>query len=108
MRPLNLAISCSFACLVFFGSAAPGNYDPHSRNVFSDPGVIPPLESHTVPATEDAKPSKSENNSNAEAPADIPANEISIPKKLTSLERAKLALAETDATALSDQDLCTT
>src|SRR5436305_5017822 len=102
MRRFNIAVSCSFACLVFFSGLAPGNYNP-DPNIALDLAIVPPAEAETAPIAKSTESGEPE-----ELGADIPANDPSNSKKPTSLQRARAALADSSATALSDQELCTT
>src|SRR5947209_882705 len=102
MRRFNIAISCSFACLVFFSGLAPGNYNP-DPNIALDLSVVPPAEAETAPIARNT-----ESGAPDELGADVPANDPSNSKKPTSLQRARAALAGSSASALSDQELCTT
>src|SRR5947209_8552467 len=101
MRRFNIAISCSFACLVFFSGLAPGNYNP-DPNIALDLSVVPPAEAETAPIARNT-----ESGAPDELGADVPANDPSNSKRPTSLERARMALAASTATALSDRELCT-
>ena len=102
MRRFNIAVSCSFACLVFFSGVAPGNYNA-DPNIALDISIVPPAEAETAPVAKITEPGEPE-----ELGADLPANDPSNLKKPTSLERARAALAESSTAALSDQELCTT
>src|SRR5947209_1102819 len=102
MQRFNFAVSCIFACLVFFSGVAPGNYD-RPPNFPLDLSIIPPAEAESAAIVSNREPGEAE-----ELSADVPADDPTNPKKPTSLERARAALAESSATALSDQELCTT
>ena len=102
MRRFNFAVSCIFACLVFFSGVAPGNYDP-PPNFPLDLSIIPRAEAESAAIVSNPEPGEAE-----ELSAEVPAGDPTNPKKPTSLERARAALAESSATALSDQELCTT
>ena len=104
MQPFNLAVSCAFACTVFFGGVAPANYDPAIPKISAEETAAPPsTDPEAALPSEDASRSESESLS-----ADAPPADTSVPRKLTSLERAKIALAGTTATPPSDHELCTT
>lgn len=104
MRRCDFAVSCALACFVFFGAMAPGNSDSDTADIaIPDSGAIPQTEAEIAATTENAERREPENWG-----TEVPANDPGNSKKPTSLERAKAALAESNATALSDQDLCTT
>jgi hypothetical protein len=96
MRRLGFAFSCALAGLVFCSVSVPANFAPDDASVL---GLKPAL-----PA-EDVNPPV--------APPEAPAvkddsDEPKEPVKPTSLERAKAALAESDAPVLSNDEVCTT
>ena len=103
MRRLNLAVSCAFGCILFFGGVAPGNYDPHTPSFIFHFRAIPLAETETAATVNNPEPKEPE-----ESRAGVAANDPSASKKITSLERARVALAESQATVPSDQELCTT
>ena len=87
---------------MFFGGVAPANYDPHAPGIIFTPRAMTPAEP-AAPAIENAAPAEAES-LKADAP---PANTTTF-RKPTSLERARMALAESNAAALSNHELCTT
>jgi soluble lytic murein transglycosylase-like protein len=111
MQRSSLAVSCAFACVAFFVSTAPASYDPHAPSTIFAPRLVSAAEPAAAlatanpaatPATDNAVPGKPENVS-----ADAPAEDTIPYRKPTSLERAKAALAESNAEALSSPELCT-
>jgi soluble lytic murein transglycosylase-like protein len=105
MQRLNIAVSCAFAFALFFGNVAPANYHSHAPAIVLAPRVVAPAQPAAAPATVNTVPDESEpENLSAAAPA-----ENTIPdRKPTSLERARAALAGSNAEALSDPELCAT
>jgi hypothetical protein len=93
----HLAASFLFAALVFVSHTAPANFAPKISDI---------LELDNSPAdSEDTTHSFRDSDSSRDEPFafDSPKD----PTRLTSLERAKLALAETDAQAPSHDEICT-
>ena len=114
MRRFQFAVGCAFACVAFFGDVTPAKYNPSVAMItrptahLARPAAasVPAVES--VVATENAVPTEAVEPSESENPvADAPADAAIAPRKPTSLERARAALAESNAQALSDQELCT-
>jgi hypothetical protein len=100
MRRLGLAFSCALAALVFFNIPVPANFAPEQSD-----GIV--LRS-TLPAEEPNAPASPPAESPDEPAAkDAPADELKDAKP-TSLERARAALAESDAPQLSNDEMCTT
>lgn len=96
---LKLAISCLLGGWLLFSSSAPANID-HDRpsTIVATPPAVEP---------DDAlQPSGGEELKGSISPDDNPADET--PRKPTALERAKAALAESDAPVLSEHEICTT
>ncbi|MEA2874817.1 MAG: hypothetical protein QOF14_13 [Hyphomicrobiales bacterium] len=102
MQRLSIAVSCALASALFFGSVAPANFHRHAPGILVAPKVIAPAQS-AAPATDNAVLGEPESSS-----ADAPADDAAPDRKRTSLERARAALAGSNATALSDHELCTT
>lgn len=111
MRRLNFAVAAVFAGLLFFSNGAPGNYSPNPSRLIEHQydtarETAQPVFEAIVPAP----------NIEPEAPDSIsaepdelrPAFPAGEPRKPTSLERARMALAESGATPLADHELCTT
>jgi hypothetical protein len=96
---LKLAVSCLLGGWLLFSSSAPANigHDRSSTNVATPPAAEPD-DALQSPGGEELKGSIS--------PDDNPADET--PRKPTALERAKAALAESDAPVLSEHEICTT
>jgi len=94
MRRFTFAASCAFGCIALFGGAAPANHDPYTM------GIAP--EAAVIGQTEEVAPRPEE--PGAEVPASAPGE----PRKPTALERAKAALAGSNAAVLSNEELCTT
>ena len=109
MRRFELAIACVLACLFTFADIAPGSYEPASAAIAADSSSIARLEVEPARAADEVDaapiPDDAALGEAQDFSIEAPANEA---RKLTSLERAKAALAESTATALSDQELCTT
>lgn len=101
MQRLSIAVSCAFASAMFFGGVAPANYDPHALSIIFTPRVITP-EEPAAPALDNAAPAEAES-----LKANAPSENTTVYRKPTSLERAKMALAESNAAPPSDQELCT-
>ena len=87
---------------MFFGGVAPANYDPHAPGIVFTPRVVAPAEP-AAPATDNAAPAEAESSN-----ADAPSANTTVYRKPTSLERARMALAESNAGAPSNHELCTT
>src|SRR4051794_40549713 len=118
MRRFQFAVGCAFACVAFFGDVTPAKYNP-SVAMITRPAAhlvqpaaasVPAIESvvatENVVPTEAVEPSEPENPI-ADTDTNAPADAASTPRKPTSLERARAALADSNAQALSDQELCT-
>jgi len=121
MRRFKFAVACAFASVAFFGDLAPRNFKLSAVHIVPEAATRAHANTKTVPTREDVEtapataaieaapardnrePTESQNPS-AEAPTN---NDVSAPRKPTSLERARAALAESNAQALSDQELCT-
>ncbi|TMJ06053.1 MAG: lytic transglycosylase domain-containing protein [Alphaproteobacteria bacterium] len=109
MRRFEFATACLFACLFYFADLAPGTYEPASAAVAADPVATARLEAEPARTTIDAEPVPLADDFDLREPQDVnPEAPASEARKRTSLERARAALAESTATALSDQELCTT
>jgi len=106
MRRFNFVVSCALASLIFFGEVATGRQNPTTSGIIPDIEFIPQAEAETAPTTENAKRREPDNLS-AAVLVNNAIDKTSDSKKPTSLERAKAALAESSATAPSDQELCT-
>jgi soluble lytic murein transglycosylase-like protein len=114
MRRFKFAVACAFACVAFFGDITPAKYNPSDAMITRPAAHLAQPAAASVPAiesvlpTENAVPTEAMEPSEPENPiADAPADAASTPRKATSLERARAALAESNAQALSDQELCT-
>lgn len=118
MRRLEFAIALALAFVIFFADLAPPSHELEASPIAADEGVT--TQAKTVPATPsgNAEPAITADDLDSAITAgntaveesqdvspDVPAGN---PKKPTSLERAKAALAGSTAAALSDQELCTT
>ena len=93
-------LSCLLGIWVFSGSSAPASFEPNR-------GYTHLTEPSAIKAEE---PTQSLSNDPSKEPSSTdtkPADEAK-DSKPTSLERAKLALAESDAPALSDYEICKT
>ena len=108
MRRLGFGISCALACGVFFGDVAPGKYDPAPSNLKSEVAVIPKTPIGTWTTTGNITAVNIEAVEPDDLSADVPSNDPNDLKRPTSFERAKAALAQSGATALSHQELCAT
>ena len=93
-------LSCLLGIWVFSGSSVPASIEPNQGYIqFTDPSAI---------KAEEPTPSLGNDPSKAPSSTDTrPADEAK-DSKPTSLERAKLALAESDAPVLSDHEICET
>src|ERR1043165_1998535 len=102
MCGFNFAVSFAFACLFLFAGMAPVDHDLYTSN-------IAPQMRGSVEPDDDAWPVDSLDSAVPEEPnAEVPANEPGEARKPTALERARAALAQSSAEALSDEELCTT
>jgi len=114
MRRLKFAASFALGCVFLFAGMAPVDHDPYS-------GTVAPQARGTVQPEDNAWPIDSrwpidsawpiDNVDSAmpeEPTADVPASEPGEPRKPTALERAKAALAQSSAEALSNEELCST
>jgi len=116
MRRLEFAIALALAFVMFFADLAPPSHELEASPIAADEGVT--TQGKTVPATlsdnaaitaDDLDSAITAGNTAVEESQDIsPDVPAGNPKKPTSLERAKAALAGSSAAALSDQELCTT
>jgi hypothetical protein len=96
---LRFFLSCLLASWVLFGSSAPASIAPHGYTRPSEPAAL---------KAED--PSQRLINDPSKEPSsfgDKPEDKVK-DSKPTSLERARTALAESNAPALSDHEICTT
>jgi soluble lytic murein transglycosylase-like protein len=108
MQRSSLAISCAVACVALFAGTVPARHDPHKPSAVFAPRII------AAPAPEAALTTS--NPAAAPAPDNFVVGEAGTStaegappiRKPTSLERARAALAESNAEALSDPELCTT
>lgn len=113
MRRLDFAIAGVFASLLFFSDGAPGNYRPETSRLNDafrlneDRHEVAPRVPAVTASTQNVEPEAPESIA-AETDDLLPALPPSEPRKPTSLDRARMALAETGATALPDHELCTT
>src|SRR3954471_11912803 len=114
MRRFQFAVGCAFACVAFFGDVTPAKYNPSVAMITRPAAHLARPAAASVPvaasivATDNAAPTEAVEPSESGDPiADAPADAASTPRKPTSLERARAALAESNAQALSDQELCT-
>jgi soluble lytic murein transglycosylase-like protein len=118
MRRFEFAIAGTLACLLFFADLAPGSQEPAWSYIAVERAMAARLETDAASTTHNAESASTTRDSEAvtspddfglggsqELSSDAPANEA---RKRTSLERARMALAESTATALSGQELCTT
>ena len=97
MRRIGYAVSCALAGLVIFSVPVLANIAPE-----------PSSASDLWPAIADGKGDAQAPSPEALAVKDAAADEPKDSSKPTSLERAKAALAESDAPQLSDDEVCTT
>jgi hypothetical protein len=96
---LKLAVSCLLGGWIFFSGSAPANIShERSSTIVAAPPAI---------EADDSQPPGGEELKGSISPDDSSADETA-PRKPTALERAKAALAESDAPALSDHEICTT
>src|SRR4029077_20779627 len=117
MRRLEFAIAVALAFVIFLADLAPPSHELEASPIAADEGVT--TQAKTVPATpsENVEPAITADDLDSAITAgntaveelqdvspDVPPNS----KKPTSLERARVALAASTASALSDQELCTT
>src|SRR5436190_22307011 len=102
MRRFKFAASCAFGCIVLFAGVAPASHDPYATKVAPGTAVIAQKDER-APRTKDVEPATP-----GESGTEVPASEPGGPRKPTTLERAKAALAQSSAEALSDEELCTT
>jgi len=120
MRRFKFAVACAFACVAFFGDLAPRDSKHSAVHIVPEAATRAHASAKTVPTREDVQTAPATAAVEpVPAPADVepgeaqnpsaegPANDVSAPRKPTSLERARAALAESNAQALSDQELCT-
>ena len=96
MRRIEYAVSCALAGLVFFSVPVLANFAPEQSSATDPRSTIADGDGEGAPSPE------------AAAVKDGPADEAKDSSKPTLLERAKAALAESDAPLLSDDEVCTT
>ena len=108
MRRLDLALGAVFASLMFFADAAPGSFDTGvslpkaDRRAPTHP--VPRVQALAVPIEQQPLDVIGTGDSDDLRP------EVSLetPRKPTSLERARMALAQSNASPLPGHELCTT
>jgi Transglycosylase SLT domain len=117
MRRLEFAIALALAFVIFFADLAPPSHDLEASPI-ADEGVTTQAKTVPSPTADNAAAAPTggdvdsaitAGNAAVEDPQDLnPDLPASNPKKPTSLERARVALAASTASALSNQELCTT
>lgn len=112
MQRSSLAISCAFACVALFAGTAPASHDPHTPSAIFTPPIIAAPEPEAALTTSNPAAALAPDNAvvgeAGTSSADAPAEDAPLIRKPTSLERARAALADSNAEALSDPELCTT
>ena len=106
MRRLDLALGAVFAGLMFFADAAPGSFDTGVARPKADRRAptqpVPRVQAMAVPIEQQPLGGVEALQSDDLRP-EIP---LETPRKPTSLERARMALAQSNASPLPGQELC--